>query len=1035
MAPSAKKKDPHAEAQAAAAAAAQTKFGITLDALKNLVLEKDAAAITPLGGPTGLAAHLHSDVERGIESSQAALARTAFGINQLPDKKLKSFLAHLIDALSDVVLIALIIAAVVTIVFGAAVTKDTAEVAEGIAIMAAVAVVSGVSSIQNYQQEKQFQSLSKVKADRTVLVIRDGHEQSVSVYDVVVGDIFVIKQGEILPCDGLFLTGNGIKCDESAMTGEPIEISKSVEKPYLLAGAQVTAGAGTMLVLTTGINTSYGQIVKDLESAEPPATPLQEKLETLAKRIGYIGLSGGLLLFFLLLFIYIGTVHPNYPNAFRNILSFFIIGIVIVVVGVPEGLPLAVTLTLAYSMKQMIKDNVLVRELNACETMGSATTICSDKTGTLTENRMTVVRGVFFGARSDAAVPSLEAIGGATRRDLLARAISLNSDANVRYTDTKIDFVGNKTEGALLHMLRKDFGVDPNFVRATAPKFVYRENFSSARKRMSTIYGPDSAALSATPLPTAPAPAAGTGATAAVKADPSAFPGSGEYACFTKGASEMVLSLCTTYMKPDGTLEPLTEEHKNELLAAIETYASGGLRTLSIAYRTLNASQVPALPAGSPQSAVETAWEEAIAAGNIEAGLTLLLIAGIQDPVRAAVPTAVAQCKSAGIKVRMVTGDNLLTAKAIAIECGIFTGGTVMEGKEWRGLTDEQREVVVVKLDVLARAIPSDKLLLVETLKRLGETVAVTGDGTNDAPALRAAHVGCAMGIAGTEVAKEAGKMIILDDNFASIVVAVVWGRSVLENIRKFLVFQLTINLVAGGLTFIVAMKNSGANLHLPLEPIHLLWINLIMDSFAALMLATEPPDAELMKMKPQGKQVPLMSVVMNKYVVIHAIYQIAMLLWMTLSDAGCRLYGLDPSEIGSRIHYTNIFNSFVWFQLFNLFNARRIHDQWDILKNIHRSTIGVSMLFIIVVLQIIIVELGGTAFKTTPLTIPMWFVSIALGATSIPIGWLCRLVPIREKESLNEVHEAPSSASSAEPAAKDAAMVIRVQAPAAEES
>jgi P-type Ca2+ transporter type 2C len=287
------------------------------------------------------------------------------------------------------------------------------------------------------------------------------------------------------------------------------------------------------------------------------------------------------------------------------------------------------------------------------------------------------------------------------------------------------------------------------------------------------------------------------------------------------------------------------------------------------------------------------------------------------------------------------------------------------------------------------------------------------------------------MGIAGTEVAKEAGKMIILDDNFASIVVAVVWGRSVLENIRKFLVFQLTINLVAGGLTFIMACIHAGEVEEFPLDAIKLLWVNLIMDSFAALMLATEPPDPELMKMKPQGKDTQLLSVTMIKYVVIHSVYQIAMLLWMTLADAGCTVFTLDPSMKHSRIHYTNVFNTFIWFQLFNLFNARRIHDQWDLLKNFHKSTTGILMLTIIIVLQIIIVEVGGDAFSTTPLPAQQWLINIALGTTSIPLGYLCRMIPIREKDNF-AVHggttrtAAPGAKPAASPAEGDATLVIR---------
>jgi calcium-translocating P-type ATPase len=534
-----------------------------------------------------------------------------------------------------------------------------------------------------------------------------------------------------------------------------------------------------MIVLTVGPHTSFGKIITDLEDAEPPPTPLQEKLETLAKMIGLVGVAGGVLIFLVLLIAYLIHAKGNYHGAFGSILSYFIIGITIIVVAVPEGLPLAVMIALAYSMRQMIKDKVLVRELNACETMGSVTTICSDKTGTLTENRMTVIKAWVGGVSYFDALPNAEQVGGAPRVDELARAIALNSDAMVTYEaqehgGRKIVVAGNKSEGALLHFLGSCLSVDFDAVRSKFGHPLFRENFSSARKRMTSVFR-DAA--------------------------------SGDLNVYCKGASEMVLALCSNFRVADGTTLPLDAARREEILGVIEALAAQGLRTFAVAVRRLPAAAAPCADDAAVE-ALQAAWEKVLET-DVERELTLLLVAGIADPVRAAVPGAVASCKAAGIKVRMVTGDNLVTAKYIAAQCGIMMGGECIEGRAWREMTDAQRADLAPRLDVMARAVPQDKLLLVEALKALGQTVAVTGDGTNDAPALRAAHVGCAMGIAGTEVAKEAGKMIILDDNFASIVTAVVWGRSVLENIRKFLVFQLTINLVAGLLTFAMAIEIS----------------------------------------------------------------------------------------------------------------------------------------------------------------------------------------------------------------------------------
>ena len=638
--------------------------------LEQLVLDKSLSAVPGAATPAALVAALKSHADTGMSSADVPGARAAFGENRLPPKVLKTYLEHLKEALSDPVLLALIACSIITICFGVWVSKEAADYIEGAAIMSAVVIVSGVGSVNNWLQEGQFASLSAVKADRSVQVVRDGREQTVSVFDVVVGDLFVIKAGELLPCDGLLLTGSGLKCDESAMTGESLEVPKSVNGeghngPYMTAGAQVTAGAGAMVVLTVGERTSFGKIIKNLETAEPPPTPLQEKLEAMASQIGLMGIGGGIGIFLVLLIAFLVNAHGNYGNAFGPILSFFIIGITIVVVAVPEGLPLAVMIALAYSMRQMIKDMVLVRELNACETMGSVTTICSDKTGTLTENRMTVIKLWFGGNLHSDSLPQPAQIGGAPRVDEIARAISLNSDAMVTYeaqdhgSTSKVVVAGNKSEGALLHMLKVSFGVDYNDVRKLNGRFLFRENFSSARKRMTTVFNGSSG---------------------------------GDYDVFCKGASEMVLTLCTNYRTSDGSLVEIDAAKRGELQGVIDSLAAQGLRTFAVAVRTLPQAAAPCKDSTEAE-ALQTAWNGAL--DVVESGLTLLLLAGIADPVRAAVPAAVAQCKLAGIKVRMVTGDNLSTAKFIAAQCGILEGGECIEGRAWREMTDAQRAELV----------------------------------------------------------------------------------------------------------------------------------------------------------------------------------------------------------------------------------------------------------------------------------------------------------------------------------------------------
>lgn len=693
-----------------------------------------------------------------------------------------------------------------------------------------------------------------------------------------------------------------------------------------------------------------------------------------------------------------------------------------------QGLPLAVTISLAFSMRKMIADAVLVRELSSCETMGSATAIASDKTGTLTENRMTVVGGYFFGetcedtlaAAGSASPPAV--FTDAAAKSLLTTTLALNSDAQLAISagdqgGDKVEFIGNKTEGALLLMGLRQCGLDYSAIRTaassaaskgastSAPFFCYRENFSSSRKRMSTILTPEVAA-------------------ALVKAGvlPAYAAAGGAYLVLCKGAAEMVLELCTHVQLPgaDGRSEPITTDRRAQLNESIVSFASAGLRTLAIAFRRLPVSDMPPALAELLRGAaaggavapgeLDAAWAAAVESGIVESDLSLLAITGIKDPLRAGVKESVASCKAAGIKVRMVTGDNLLTARQIAKECGIFNGGVVLEGSQWREMTQPQRLAVTPRLEVLARAIPTDKLMLVETLKELGETVAVTGDGTNDAPALRAAHIGCAMGIAGTEVSKEAAKMIILDDRFNSIVTAVLWGRSVLESVRKFLSFQLAINVGSCTITLVLACLEGGSPTNFPLTPVQLLWINLIMDSFAALALATEPPRKQLLQRKPTGRHTPLVTAVMNKMIIGHAIFQVALVLGLTLTTGGAAIFmvgrpdagvaGAAEAFLGTREHLTAIFNTYVFLQLWNKMNARRIDDGMDIWSGFFDSPYGPGMIALIIALQAIIVQEGGVVMQTVPLNVEQWFLCIAIGAASIPVGYLLRFIPTRDTDA-----------------------------------
>ena len=581
-------------------------------------------------------------------------------------------------------------------------------------------------------------------------------------------------------------------------------------------------------------------------------------------------------------------------------------------------------------MLKMLKDNNLVRHLAACETMGGATDICSDKTGTLTQNRMTVVEGVCAGVQFDSTSLDGDTSSLLPRNvlELLNEGIALNSTATeIKLDNGKWEFTGNKTETALLEMiakfpdvtLYKDVRRDAD-IRSTIP-------FSSARKRMSVVVAKGS-----------------------------------NFRVYAKGASEIMLEQCSFAMSADGARIPMSNELKAQLEAKIHEMATGSLRTICLAYQDYYK---------------EEEWGE-----QHEQGLVCIGIVGIQDPLRLEVPAAVKACQRAGVTVRMVTGDNLVTAVNIAKAAGIYTEeGLAMEGPEFRKLSDKDMDAIIFKLQVLARSSPTDKQKLVERLMINDRVVAVTGDGTNDGPALKKANVGFAMGIAGTEVAKEASDVVLMDDNFASIVAALMWGRNVNDSIRKFLQFQLTVNIVAVVLAFIGAVTmGSGES---PLKPVQLLWVNLIMDTMAALALATEEPTKELLNRKPQGKFESLISDSMWMHIIVQAIYQLVVNL--ALLHLGHILFGVEK---GSVEHLTIIFNSFVLCQVFNEVNCRKIAPgEFNILEGFFTNPMFVGVLTFTSIAQYLIVEFGGDFASTTPLTGEQWFVCLMVGFGGIPIS------------------------------------------------
>jgi Ca2+-transporting ATPase len=944
-------------------------FPLSTDTLAKLVDPKSPDLYKELGGLEGIAKSLHADPKRGLsgevqgnETEERRIEK--YAKNVLPPPPRETLLQLIFGALQDKILLLLIGAAIVSIILGSLpYTSDHPDTGwiDGVAILIAVVIVVCVTSGNDYQKQKQFQKLDAKKNDRVVKCIRNGDQMQVSIFDVRVGDVLMLETGDIVSADAIFISGHALKCDESALTGESDPIKKGhIEDgldPFLISGSQVIEGVGNVLVIAVGVNSFNGRTMMALRVPDED-TPLQQKLEVLAGNIGKFGMAAAALLLLIGIPKYfivaaVNKVDMSSPEFKKrvgsDIVRLIINAITIIVVAVPEGLPLAVTIALAYGMIKMLEDNNLVRHLAACETMGGATNICSDKTGTLTQNVMTVVTA-WTGGKKFAEIT--ERTGDQLSKDLkdaLFQGIAVNSNAFEAPNQKGVmDFVGSKTECALLKF-GKMTGYDYLTIRESFPVHQLYP-FSSARKRMSTV----------------------------VKiAD-------GHYRIFTKGASEIVLAMCDRVMVvPDSgpsdisEVRPIDSNLQNHLKGVITEFATDALRTLCLAYADIHG---------------EVDWSE-----PPEHNMTLLAIVGIRDPLRPEVPEAVATCQRAGITVRMVTGDNITTAENIAKAAGILKpGGICMEGPKFRELPQDQMDRIIPRLQVLARSSPTDKQLLVGRLKELGEVVAVTGDGTNDAPALKMADIGFSMGISGTEVAIAASDVVLLDDNFASIVKAALWGRNIFNAIRKFLQFQLTVNVVAVTLAFIGTL--SGEHGESPLTAVQLLWVNLIMDSLAALSLATELPTPDLLNRKPVGRHAPLITRKMWRFIIIHAAFQLAIV--FTLLYAGGRIFGYDTTIEQERVHvYTIIFNTFVMMQLFNELNGRMLLDELNMFKNILKNRFFIIIMIITFGVQVIFVELGGEFTTTVGLKYYEWFICIALGLLELPVGVALRFIPVEEKE------------------------------------
>ncbi|KAI1762649.1 plasma membrane calcium-transporting ATPase [Hypoxylon sp. FL1150] len=996
-------------------------FAFSPGQLNKLQNPKSLAAYRALGGLTGIARGLQTDTNAGLSLDETAVRTSirydqatrrasdkfiespervskpesdsfvdrsrVFGKNVLPAKAATPIWTLMWNACKDTVIIVLAVAAVISLALGlyerfgtvpepgAAPSLDWVE---GVAIIIAIIIVTLVGSLNDWQKERAFVKLNAKKEDRQIKIVRSGKSFMLNVHDILVGDVLHLEPGDLIPVDGIFITGHDLKCDESSATGESDAIKKTPGElamsalesgsdptgldPFILSGSKVLEGMGTFLCTSVGVHSSFGKIMMSVRT-DIESTPLQKKLEGLAMAIAKLGASAALLLFFVLLFRFIGglstdTRTPSEKgSAFLDIL---IVAVTIIVVAVPEGLPLAVTLALAFATQRLLKENNLVRVLRACETMGNATAICSDKTGTLTTNKMTVVAGT-FGQSSFAAKSASEEQGAQPvsqwavslppkTKDAILQSVAINSTAFEGEEAGQSTFIGSKTETALLQLVRDHLGMQSLAEAQANETIVQMIPFDSAKKCMCAV----------------------------IKLQD----GSG-YRLLVKGASEILLTYCSEKADIQSLATgALTLDDRHKLTSVIDSYAKGSLRTIGIVYKDF--PQWPPAYANMDEDG-ELQFD------SVLKDLVWLGLVGIQDPVRPGVPEAVRKAQHAGVVVRMVTGDNAITAQAIATECGIYTDGLIMKGPEFRRLSEAEMDARLPKLQVLARSSPEDKRILVARLKALGETVAVTGDGTNDAPALKTADVGFSMGICGTEVAKEASEIVLMDDNFTSILTALKWGRAVNDSVQKFLQFQITVNITAVLLAFVSAV--SSADNESVLTAVQLLWVNLIMDTFAALALATDPPTESVLDRKPQPKSAPLITINMWKMIVGQAIFQLAVT--FTLYFGGNAILGYDPhNETQQTELNTVVFNTFVWMQIFNEFNNRRLDNKFNIFEGVHRNKFFILINFIMIGAQIAIVFVGGAAFEITALNGTQWAICVVAAAVSLPWAVLVRLFP-----------------------------------------
>ena len=877
----------------------------------------------------------------GLTDQEVLQSREKYGANLLTPPKRPSLLKLYLEKFEDPVVRVLLIAAVFSLI----ISVIENEYAETIGIIAAILLATGIGFYFEYDANKKFDLLNAVNEETLVKVIRNGRIQEIPRKDVVVGDIVVLETGEEIPADGELIEAISLQVNESNLTGEPV-INKTIieadfdeEATYasnlVMRGTTVVDGHGSMKVLRVGDATEIGKVARQSTEQTTEPTPLNIQLTKLANLIGKIGFTvAGLafLIFFIkdvVLYFDFGALNGwhDWLPVLERTLKYFMMAVTLIVVAVPEGLPMSVTLSLALNMRRMLATNNLVRKMHACETMGAITVICTDKTGTLTQNLMQVHEPNFYGLKD----------GGKLTDDdisrLIAEGISANSTAFLEETGKgeKPKGVGNPTEVALLLWLNSQ---KRNYLELREGARVLDQlTFSTERKFMATL----------------------------VKS-----PLIGKKVLYIKGAPEIVLGKCKEVILDGRRVDSV--EYRSTVEAQLLGYQNMAMRTLGFAFRLVEDNE--------PDDCVALVSEN---------NLNFLGVVAISDPIRPDVPAAVAKCQSAGIGIKIVTGDTPGTATEIARQIGLWkpedTERNRITGVAFAELSDEEALDRVMDLKIMSRARPTDKQRLVQLLQQKGAVVAVTGDGTNDAPALNHAQVGLSMGT-GTSVAKEASDITLLDDSFNSIGTAVMWGRSLYKNIQRFIVFQLTINFVA----LLIVLLGSIVGTELPLTVTQMLWVNLIMDTFAALALASIPPSESVMNDKPRRSTDFIISKAMQHNIfgvgTLFLVVLMAMIYYFTNADGGMTVQRL-----------TIFFTFFVMLQFWNLFNARVFGTTDSAFKGLTKSY-GMELIVLAILGgQFLIVQFGGVVFRTEPLDWQTWLIIIGSSSLVLWIGELIRLV------------------------------------------